>query len=557
MTTLEIKPVLIVGAGPTGMTAAIELSRFGIPVRLVEKMPEPATTSRAVGVQARTLELFEQRGMADKMLAAGNKAPGASIHSGGKRIVRLNYCHVDSNYGYTLFISQAETERILREQLAAQNVTIERSVEMIAFAQAESHGSSGRPGSVSATLRHGDGSLEEVEASYLISAEGAHSKVRKTLGLDFHGKALQEQYALGDFYVDSDLTETDMHIFSSEYGFMGMFPMGDHRWRVIASNPLSETSKDTKPELNELQKIYDMRSEIPAKFRDLQWSSWFHINSRMTDQLQDEQTFLGGDSAHIHSPAGAQGMNTGIQDMIDLGWKLAMVMQGKATNQLLDTYGEDRLRVIHNVLEGTEGLTRLIGSENPALRAAVSHIAPLLTRTEFIQNKSTTTLSQIGLDYRQSSLSETHEHHGSLRAGDRLPDLDVTVLNKPHAEPNPTPAKLFSLINPSMFTLLYVNIAAPESLHAQVQEQLEPWQDVINGYQIAPPAPESSQHKHFTDNFGSAPILVLVRPDSYIGFTAGADSLPKLVTYLQKWFTPNNKQTADNQTTKKTHAKSH
>ena len=541
MTTLEIKPVLIVGAGPTGMTAAIELSRFGIPVRLVEKMPEPATTSRAVGVQARTLELFEQRGMADKMLAVGNKAPGASIHGGGKVICRLKYSHIDSNYGYTLFISQAETERILREQLAEQNVTIERSVEMIAFAQTAPH-SSGRPGSVTATLRHKDGSLEEVEASYMISAEGAHSKIRNTLGMEFHGKALQEQYALGDFYVDGDLTENDMHIFSSEHGFMGMFPMGEGRWRVIASNPLSEPSKDTKPELDELQKIYDMRSEIPAKFQDLQWSSWFHINSRMTDRLQDGQSFLGGDSAHIHSPAGAQGMNTGIQDAINLGWKLAMVLQGKAANQLLETYGEDRLPVIHNVLEKTEGLTRVIGSENPTFRAVFAHVAPLLAGTEFVQNNSTTRLSQIGLNYRKSSLSETHEHHGSLQAGDRLPDLDVTVLNKPHSEEqNPTPAKLFSLIDPSMFTLLYVNIADPESLHAQVQEQLEPWQDVINGYQIAPPAPDSGQQKHFADNFGSAPILVLARPDSYIGFTAGADSLPKLVTYLQKWFTPNNK----------------
>ena len=558
MDTSETKPVLIVGAGPTGMTAAIELSRFGIPVRLVEKTAEPATTSRAVGVQARTLELFEHRGMTGKMLAVGNQAPGASIHGGGKRIFRLEYSHVDSNYGYTLFISQAETERVLREQLAAQNVPIERGVEMIAFAQAESHHSSGLPGSVSATLRHEDGSLEEVEAAYMISAEGAHSKARKTLGLDFHGKALQEDYALGDFYVDSELTQTDMHIFSSEYGFMGMFPMGDHRWRVIASNPLSEPSKDTKPELDELQKIYDMRAEVPAKFRDLQWSSWFRINSRMTDRLQDEQIFLGGDSAHIHSPAGAQGMNTGIQDSINLGWKLAMVLQGKATNHLLDTYGEDRLPAIRSVLEGTEGLTRLIGSENPAVRSVVSHVAPLLVGTDFVQTKSTTTLSQVGLNYRDSSLSETHEHYGSMRAGDRLPDLDVTLQNQPHSsKQNPMPAKLFSLIDPSKFMLLYVNISDPVSLHSEVQQALAPWNDVINGYQIAAPDPASSQYKHFTDNFGSKPSLVLVRPDSYIGFMAGEDSLAKLVNYLQKWLIPQTQPADTTKTTERSYAKSH
>ena len=156
-------------------------------------------------------------------------------------------------------------------------------------------------------LRHSDGSLENLSISYLISAGGAHSTVRETLGLHFEGKSLDEQYALGDFYIDGDLPDSDLHVFSSERGFLGMFPMGNKRYRLIASNPISKPSKDTEPSIGELQQLYDQRSPIPAKFHDMSWSSWFHINSRMIRQLRSGRIFLGGDSAHIHSPAGAQG----------------------------------------------------------------------------------------------------------------------------------------------------------------------------------------------------------------------------------------------------------
>jgi 2-polyprenyl-6-methoxyphenol hydroxylase-like FAD-dependent oxidoreductase len=213
----------------------------------------------------------------------------------------------------------------------------------------------------------------QVEALYLISAEGAHSTVRRSLRLEFQGKTLEENYALGDFYLDGDLADTNFHIFSSEHGFMGLFPMGKRRFRIIASNPLSQPSKDTEPPLEELQKIYDMRSHIPGRLRDVSWSSWFRINSHMINHLQQRRVFLSGDAAHIHSPAGAQGMNTGIQDMINLYWKLAMVTHGKASPKLLDTYGEDRIPVIRNAL------TAAIGSENPLFHNLQSRSAPLVS----------------------------------------------------------------------------------------------------------------------------------------------------------------------------------
>jgi 2-polyprenyl-6-methoxyphenol hydroxylase-like FAD-dependent oxidoreductase len=522
--------VLIVGAGPAGMMAALELSRFGIPVRLIEKTPEPATTSRAVGVQARTLELLEQRGLAAPLVTQGNPGYGASVYGEGKRLFRMAFEDIDSKYNYILFVSQAETEKLLRGALEKAGVRTERSVSLIAFAQAE------RASSATAILQHPDGSLERFECSYIIDAEGAHSTVRSTVGLEFEGKALEENYALGDLHLDGDLVETDFHIFSSEFGFLGLFPLGNLRWRLIASNPLSKPSKDTEPSLGELQQIYDQRSHIPAGFRDMSWSSWFRINSRMISQLRVGQVFLGGDSAHIHSPAGAQGMNTGMQDMINLGWKLAMVMKGQAKPELLDTYGADRLPVIQNVLTKTEGLTGAIGSESTLFRSVFAHLAPWLVGNEYIQRNSTERMSQLALNYRESPLSVAEGHPGSLRAGDRMPDARLTVLSRQGSlEPNPQPTTMFELLDPSRFTLFYCNIPNPERTHAEIQNAISPWRYLMRGYQIAP---AEDEHNTFRSKFGNSASIILVRPDGYIALIGTDKSIPHIAEFCNKWLVP-------------------
>ena len=376
--------VLIVGAGPTGLTAALELSRQGIPVRIIDKQAEPAATSRAIGVQARTLELLELRGLSRELVRLGNRALGACIYGGGKRIFRLDLTRIDSHYNFILLVSQAETERVLREAIQTQGVTIERGVELVGLAQDPlSHDAS----PVKAVLRHADGRLEQAQAAWLISAEGAHSIVRNTLDLPFEGKTFDDRYALGDLHLDGDLAENDLHIFSSEHGVLAIFPLGPRHFRVIASHPIGEPSKGTPPSIEELQQIYDSRSHIPARLSDMIWSSWFRINSRMVSRLRVGRLLLGGDSAHIHSPAGGQGMNTGIQDMINLAWKLAMVLKGHAPEALLDTYEQDRLPVMRDVLTKTEGLTDLVDSENPVVRGLLNHIGPWIGGAAIVQEK--------------------------------------------------------------------------------------------------------------------------------------------------------------------------
>ncbi len=526
------QPILIVGAGPTGLTAALELSRLNVPVRLIEKAKEPATTSRAIGIQARTLELMQQRGLAEEMVRLGNPAPGASVYGGGKRIVHLDYSHIDSRYNYTLFLSQAETERILREAVMRQGVIIEREVELVGlFQDAMSH--DGAP--VRAILRHADGTLEQASAAWLISAEGAHSIVRTTLDLQFEGKTHDEQYALGDLHIDGDLPPTDMHIFSSPHGFMGLFPMGHGRFRLIASNPFSKPSEHTEPSLDELQRIYDQRSHIPARFHDMTWSSWFRINSRMVKQLRVGRLLLAGDSAHIHSPSGAQGMNTGIQDAINLAWKLALVQEGKAPVSLLDTYEKDRLPVMRNLLRNTEDLTAIIGSENPVVRSAVNHLAPYIGGLALMQESSTTRLSQLGLGYRDSPLSANSAHGGTLRAGDRVPDMAVRYRKPGVAWAD---GRLLDLLNPSRFTVAIAHGDEAALLDAALGKAAEDFGTTANTLELVPVSGSATDKEHEA-MIGRTGSVFLVRPDGYLALAAGFHSAAsELAEWRQRWLLP-------------------
>jgi len=520
--------VLISGAGPTGITAALELRRFGIRVRIIEAQDGPSKTSRAIGVQARTLEELELRGLAREFVRLGNPARGGSIYGDGRRLVRIDFSQMESRYNFLLLLSEADTERILREALAREGTMVEFGTKMVAFAQDNDK--------VTATLEDKDGRLEEVTANYLISAEGAHSMIREGLHLDFKGETLDEHFVLGDLHVDGDLPISDVHIFSSEHGFMGLFPLGGSHFRLIASDPSGNASKETGqtlagPSLEQLQAIYDQRSHIPARLRQLGWSSWFHINSRMVENLKAGRIFLGGDAAHIHSPAGAQGMNTGIQDMMNLGWKLALVLKGHASEELLDSYQEDRLPVMRSILKRTEGVTELMETGNPIVRGIFNRLAPWVGSFEFVEENAVARISQLALNYRDSSVSGDHPAGGSLRAGDRIPELLVcaAIDHRKYEE-----GRLFSLLSPTRFTLLLVNFPDCSPEETELIKALEPWRQLIVNVQIEPS--KGFQRKRFGDYFGTRSSVVLIRPDAYAGFRGNEHFIPQLAEYCRRWF---------------------
>jgi 2-polyprenyl-6-methoxyphenol hydroxylase-like FAD-dependent oxidoreductase len=513
--------VLIVGAGPTGLTAALELARLGISVRIIDKLPQSPTTSRAIGIQARTLELFEQRGLLTTVLEKGNPARTVQIYGEGKSLFNLDFSNNGSRYDYLLFLSQYETEQVLQNALEAQQVHVERPIELIALSHSE------HTDSVKAILKRSDGSLEEFHCSYLIDCEGAHSITRSTLNLQFEGKTRTEDYVLGDIKVQGNLSSSEAHIFSSPHGFMALFPMGIEHFRLIASHPINKPSRDISPVLQEIQTIYNQRSHIPAQFYDMQWSSYFKINSRMVEQLRIGRVFFGGDSAHIHSPAGAQGMNTGIQDMINLAWKLAFVIKGHAQAELLDTYNDDRLPVIRSVLSRTDKLTDLMGDESQSFRAIFSHIAPWIIGTEFAQETATRQMSQIALNYRQSPLSQDCDMRKGIKAGDRVPDMS---LNSP--TDGSASYRLHQLLSIDHFTLLLVNITPSEPLYSNIQAELATWKELVT---ITCITSHASDEQTYQNTFDDVAGLYLVRPDGYLSFSGSEDSLEELKSYLNTW----------------------
>ena len=309
-----------------------------------------------------------------------------------------------------------------------------------------------------------------------------------------------------------------------------MFPLGAKHFRLIADHPLSDPHQAT-PTLEECQSIYQQRSHIRARFHDLVWSSYFHINSRMVSSLRAGRVFLGGDAAHIHSPAGGQGMNTGIQDMINLAWKLAFVKKGWGAAGLLDTYQEDRLPVMRGVLKTTEMMTEMIGSESHVFRALFNHLTPFIVGTDFVQEKGTQRMSELAVNYRDSPLSEDHGPHHGIRAGDRVPDLHVQLVNSSRAEHDShkgAPIPLFELLDASRFTLLVVADPSRGDEFTRVEEA---WRESVssageNSTQfIHVCQPQGGTESSFEKTFGNTSnlrgrSLYLVRPDATLPFEA-------------------------------------
>ena len=407
-------PVLIAGAGPTGLTAALELSRLGVEVRIVDRAAEPAPQSRALAVQARTLELLRVRGVAQAMVPLGNRARGAALHAAARKIAELDFDRMPSEFNYILMLPQSETERILTEQLERQGVKVERGVEVTAVRD------SGPDAMV--TMRMPGGTTESVRASYVIAADGPHSALRKAIGLDFPGRTLPHDYLLADLRVDGDLAQDQLSIFLARNGFVAVFPMGGGRFRLMATDPDGIVGGEDNPAVGQIQQLVARTVHIPMRLHSMNWSSRFRINSRHMRSLRAGRVFFGGDAAHVHSPAGGQGMNLGIQDMINLSWKLAMVLDGRAKPELLETYSSERLPVIRKLIGFTEIGTRVFNSTNPIVHEARIRIAPRALARDRIQNVAASMLGQLSAGYRGGVLSEGAGDGFGLRAGDRVPD---------------------------------------------------------------------------------------------------------------------------------------
>ena len=408
--------VLIVGAGPTGLVLALWLTKQGVKVRIIDKTDEPGTTSRALAVQARTLELYRQLDLSDEVLEQGHKVPGINLWVQGNKAARVSFETIAENltpYGPFIY-PQDQHERLLIRRLEARGVSVERKTELLSFTDTGDH--------ISLTLRRADGQEELCEARYLTGCDGVHSIVRQIMGTGFPGGTYQQVFYVADIDAAGRALDGELHVDLDEADFLAVFPLkGDGRARLIGTVRAERAahSADLKFEDVSDRAIEHMKVQV----RRVNWFSTYHVHHRVTEHFRQGRVFLLGDAAHIHSPAGGQGMNTGIGDAINLAWKLTAVLAGQASAALLDTYETERRAFARKLVASTDRGFTLATAEGHVANFIRTRIVPLvvptLFRFEATRNYVFSAVSQITVAYRDSAISEGHA--GEVRGGDRLP----------------------------------------------------------------------------------------------------------------------------------------
>jgi 2-polyprenyl-6-methoxyphenol hydroxylase-like FAD-dependent oxidoreductase len=408
------RPVLIIGAGPVGLTLASELTRYGVFVRVVDKAMTRTDKSKAIILWSRTLELLDRGGPdgATPFVAAGLKASAVNLVAAGSAIGRIELGDVHSPHPYGLMLPQSDTERLLEERLAGQGIMVDRGVELASFA----HGPTG----VDAVLRHADGHEEQVAAGWLVGCDGAHSAVRHGLQAPFVGETLESDWILADVHLrDCPVPAHEAAIYWHRDGVFLLFPIAPGRYRLLADLPPSGTTHPPTPTLTEVQAITDRRGPAGTTLFDPVWLAGFRINGRKVASYRYGRVFLAGDAAHIHSPAGGQGMNTGMQDAVNLSWKLALVDRGTCQDSLLDSYSPERSHVGDQVLKSAERLTKVATLKNPVAQRLRNLAGRVLLGMPPMAHAVADNMSETTIGYPHSPLNGPELHHGP-KPGERV-----------------------------------------------------------------------------------------------------------------------------------------
>jgi 2-polyprenyl-6-methoxyphenol hydroxylase-like FAD-dependent oxidoreductase len=479
--------VLISGAGPIGLTMANELTRYGIPVRIVDQAATRTDKSKALVLWSRTLELLDHGGYVEPFLKAGMAARGAQLSDGKNVVAGISLDGIDTPYPYALMIAQSETERVLEEQLAKRGVKVERKVSMESFAE--------KGAGIEAVLRKADGSSETVQADWLLGCDGAHSTTRHGLGFTFEGTTQDSDWYLADVHLTGLEPQDRLHIFWHHDGILAFFPITPGRWRMIADlGPAVGSGHCPDPTLEEIQAMITHRGTAGIIVKDPIWLAAFRINERKVKQYSRGRIFLAGDAAHIHSPAGGQGMNTGMQDAFNLSWKLNLVINGIAKPSLLDSYSVERSAVGDMVLRNAGRLTDAAIARNPIVQGLRNTFVKFALGFPQLAHVVADMLSELNIAYPDSPLSVAGAHHAhGTKPGVRWPER----------LPADTSKGRFIAIGPA-------DVVA--DLAAKFPKLVE--------------VASASKRADARD-------LILVRPDGYVGFAASASDRAGAEGYLR------------------------
>jgi 2-polyprenyl-6-methoxyphenol hydroxylase-like FAD-dependent oxidoreductase len=409
--------VLIVGAGPTGLVLALWLAKLGVIPRIIDKAAEAGTTSRALAVQARTLELYRQLNLTDTILARGHKIPAINLWVKGEPKARLAFENVGAGltpYPFLHIFPQDQHERLLIERLQELGVAVERRTEFLGYTEQGAR--------VVARLRGPDGVEDFCEATYLAGCDGARSRVREAMGTGFPGGTYRQVFYVADVDVQGPVANGELHIDLDEADFLAVFPLaGEGRARFIG------TVRDQRADNAETLQFEDVSGRaiehLKARVEKVNWFSTYRVHHRVSEHFRHGHAFVLGDAAHIHSPAGGQGMNTGIGDAVNLAWKLQSVLTGRAPGALLDSYEAERIKFARRLVATTDKVFGFVSADGRLADVVRTRIAPVLMPRligfDFAREYLFRTVSQIMLNYRGGPLSAGNAGH--VHGGDRLP----------------------------------------------------------------------------------------------------------------------------------------
>jgi len=431
--------VLVVGAGPTGLALACELRRRGVACVVVDERdgPPPVRESRALAVHAATLEAFHRMGVADRMRAEGRAAHGIAVYRGASRLVdfRLALAPDETRFPYVLILPQSRTERILLERLEELGGGVEWRTRLSSF-QADIDGAT------VVLKKNGADRESHVRAGWLIGCDGARSAVRHGLGLAFEGREYPERFLLADVELSWGLSPDEVSVVLTPEGAMIAVPLPEEgRWRLIDATGASDAD-EPRAILDRFRELVGPISGVGGTLGEASWTSSFVLHRRAVDRYRAGRCFVVGDAAHLHSPAGGQGMNTGVQDAVNLAWKLAMTLRGEGTPALLESYDAERRPVGVRVLKGTDWATRLIAARNPLARAARDAALASLGKVDAVRRRISREVAELTVSYRESPIvadgragrfvaavqegatgfNASQAFAGGPRAGDRMPD---------------------------------------------------------------------------------------------------------------------------------------
>ncbi len=547
--------VLIIGAGPAGLTAAAEAIRHGLSVRIIDQNESRSIYSKALVVHSRSLEIFQDMGFVSQVINSGQKFHALNIYTANKNLARIVFQELDwqdADFPYWLSIPQSETERCMEDHLNELGGSVERGTELINLEQFSDY--------VRVTLKHQADSIETVDVPWVVGCDGARSLTRKLLGLELKGKADDKVFILGDVKIDWDLPEDEGYNVLSSDGIVLIVPMPEaHRYRIICHMPELSITDLPKITLELLQSLVNQRTAFTMRLSDLTWSSIFSSKHFVVSQHRQGRVFMAGDAAHIHSPVGGQGLNSGIQDAYNLMWKLALMQHGQALPKLLDSYTVERHKTAQNLIAKVGTATKIVTLKNPLAQKLRNQLAGVLLNTDMMRNRMGRDVAMLDIEYENSPVvaqdlfsrsmvghvlgrfkHNEYNFHQGPSAGMRAPNIALPT------DGAALPSSLFDLYrgthytlmifsgvtgSPAMNTLLEIGAVIQTQYQASIQPYIvtvEPPCNLHGNKHIIVDADKSIHRRHAAWQ----PCLYLIRPDKYIAYRSQMIDQNRLTAYL-------------------------